>query len=91
MDPVHPVEIPASHIKFANAVAALADVYGMDRMKVEYRPKWDAPTITGCCQLGEATIIYRSTDSRGRECKNLQISVNSIVTHEIIRNEESSN
>jgi len=91
METIKPVEIPQSHIDFANAIADLADAHSMDHVAVDYRPAWDTPVITGLSQMGDVKIIYRSVDGRGRGCRNLTIQVNSIVTHKIESNRESSN
>lgn len=90
MEPIRTVKIPQSHVEFAKAIAELADKYGMFQLSMEYEPDTREPYISGCRGQGRAKISYRSKDGRGRLCRNLSISFESLVIHEIEKNQESS-
>lgn len=85
METIKPIEIPQSHIDFANEVAELAEKNGVESFVLEFDPTntsnliWDR-RIKGCVKIHSST-----TDGRGRPCKNLSVSFDAKVTHSIHR------
>lgn len=91
METIKPLEIPASHIAFANEVAALAEKNGIKGFTMEYEPDWHGEGSWDRRVRGKAKINYSSADGRGRPCRNLNITFDALIVHEIESNPESSN
>ena len=92
METVAPLEIPASHIAFAKAVADLADKNGIASFTLEYEPHWDHRGQRWDRRVrGSAKINYSANDERGRPCRNLSVTFDAVITHGIESNPESSN
>jgi hypothetical protein len=89
---VNPIEIPQSHIDFANSVADLAEKNNIQEFTIGYEPdrhnedsRWDRRV------RGTATIHFKAKDGRGRPCRSLEIRFEASHTHVIEYNEPSSN
>ena len=89
METVEPIKIPDSHVKFAKAVASLAELNDIDEFTMEYKPDWHGIGDWDQRVRGKATILYNAKDSRGRPCRNLSIRFNADFNHVIDSNPSS--
>lgn len=85
MKKVKALEIPKSHVDFANAVANIADIHGIKDFTIEYNPEFDIG-LNGPENFirGNMKIHYSTTDGRGRPHKQLKISCESFVNVDVI-------
>ena len=93
MESAKPIEIPESHIEFANAVAALAKQNHIAKFELKYDPhdEYDKGQPWGRQVRGEAVIRFSDKDGRGRPCRNLSIEFEARHSHSIVSTPESSN
>jgi len=91
IETIKAIEIPQSHINFANSVAELAEKNGITEFVLEYEPHWQEGEQWDRRVRGKAKIHFRAKDGRGRPCRYLAVSLDAAITHEIEKNEESSN
>lgn len=82
-------EIPQAHIKFAKAVAAVANEHGMNRFSMTYRPDFISSIKMPSMLRGELKINYSAADGRGRPYHNLKIVLDSSLTIDIVSTPES--
>lgn len=92
MEKIEPIEVPASHIAFAEAVAALAEKNGIESFELKYAPHWERNGGQEWDRRvrGEAVIRFSDKDGRGRPCRNLCIEFDAHVRHQLVSTEESS-
>lgn len=85
METIKPIEIPPSHVAFANAVADLAEQNGIREFDLTYRPEWERVGGEEWDQRvnGKATIHFSAKDGRGRPCRNLGIQFDATIIHPI--------
>jgi hypothetical protein len=88
-----PVKVPQGVIDFALAVAKLADSHGLEQFEMKVKPKFeltdvgsDYPeTLSGM----EMLVFYSNEDGRGRQKRNLIVSVKSETNMRILRDKPS--
>jgi hypothetical protein len=88
------IAVPESHIAFAEAVAELAEQNNIESFKMVYCPDWqkdDGKRSWDRKVKGDATIVFRAKDGRGRPCRHLHIDVEARLSHSIESHPESSN
>jgi len=93
MEKIESIEVPQTHIDFANEVASLAEKNGVSKFTLEYEPHWDRDGGEEWDRRvrGKAKVLYSDKDGRGRPCRNLRIMLDATLTHVIDSNPESSN
>jgi hypothetical protein len=91
MEKVNPIIVPPSHIAFASEVAAIAEKNGIKSFTMEYTPDWTGSEAWDHRVKGSAKILFTAIDGRGRPCRNLSISFDARISHNIESNPESYN
>ena len=87
MESFEKIEVPKSHIAFANAVAKLAEENGIRSFVLSYSQDNHYDNRI----YGEPKVIFHAKDGRGRPCRCLKILVNANLEHVIESHPESSN
>lgn len=89
MHTITPPQIPSSMVAFAQAVADIAEQYGIDKFTIAMRPDFDTRMKMDRRIDGNLKVHFSASDGRGRPCRGLAISLESRLELVLESNPES--
>lgn len=92
MDPLQLPQLPENYVKFAEAIAAVADSHGIKEFKMNFPIHYsdDLDRFAKGHQIkGNIDVYYSSTDQRGRPSRTLTMGYNADVRCFILDEPES--
>lgn len=70
-----PPKLPPGVIPFAEAVAAMAESHGIERVTMEIDPDWGEDHDSRRHTRGKLQILYWKKDQRGRSSRNIRVNL----------------